>query len=201
MKPTHLALAGLLLAGVFFANPARALPAGVELNVSAKDVKAIDRGEIVVLLRDTSESMLKDVLCVGYVNAPADRVWDCIEDYPNYPKMFPRLLKSETRGRLGNIELHYTLVDYPWPFGPHWTLNRVVEADNRRKMTWKRQEGTIKEVAGSWELFPDGDKTLVVYSTRIDPGVPFLPAWVIDWGSKQIAPQIIEAVRKYSKPS
>lgn len=177
------------------ARPAFALPdAGVDL--SAKEVKAIEQGEVVVRLRNTHESTLKDVLCVGIIKAPADRVWSVLMEYDRYDKIFKGILKTETRFKEGLVEEHYSLLDYPWPMADRWVVNRLTHAADRRSITWHRVDGTVKEIVGSWHLLPDGDETLVVYKVRLDPGIPLIPAWAIDWGSQRVAPDIIHSVRR-----
>lgn len=51
-------------------------------------------------------------------------------------------------------------------------------------------------MVGSWRLIPDGPETLVVYEVRLDPGIPLVPRWAINWGSAHVAPDIIRAVRR-----
>ncbi|MNX96992.1 Polyketide cyclase / dehydrase and lipid transport [compost metagenome] len=176
-------------------GPAAALPeAGLDL--SAREVKAVEQGEVVVRLRNTHESTLKDVLCVGLVKATADRIWNVLIDYDRYDKIFKGILKTDTRSKEGPVEDHYSLLDYPWPMADRWVVNRITHAADRRSITWHRVDGTVKEVVGSWHLVPDGDETLVIYKVRLDPGIPLIPAWAIDWGTQRVAPDIIHALRR-----
>lgn len=187
LAPACLALA--------LARPAAAIPeAGLDL--TPREVKAVEQGEVVVRLRNTQESTLKDVMCVGLIKAPADRIWGVLVDYDRYDRIFKGILKTETRAKDGAVEDHYSLLDYPWPMADRWVVNRISHAADRRSITWHRVEGTVKEVVGSWHLVPDGDETLVVYKVRLDPGIPLIPAWAIDWGSQRVAPDIIHAVRR-----
>lgn len=190
--PGWLVAASLAL---LLSRPAAALPE-TGLDLSAKETKAIEHGEVVVRLRNTHESTLKDVLCVGLIKAPADRVWDVLLDYDRYDKIFKGILRTETRAKDGPVEDHYSLLDYPWPMADRWVVNRITHAGDRRSITWHRVEGTVKEVVGSWRLVPMGDETLVIYKVRLDPGIPLIPAWAIDWGSQRVAPDIIHSVRR-----
>lgn len=177
------------------------LPAGaVELELREGEKAQLEQGRVIVQLRPTHRSTMKDVVTIGYVDAPLETVWRVITDYDRYPKMFPSILKSETRKKDGLLEHHYSLLDYPWPFPDRWTLNAIEHHRDRREISWKRIEGTVKELEGSWQLYPEGERTLVVYSARFDPGIPLIPSWVIEWGSTRIAPQTIQNVRQYAKP-
>lgn len=193
----HLMMGALAGASLFLATPAHALP--VNLGLTAAEEQQVKRGEVVVQLHDTSESTLKDVVCIGYVDATPERIWSVLLDYERYDRIFPRLLRSEVRAKEGDVEDHYTLLDYPWPFEDRWTLNRIVHRPQARAIDWRRVDGTVKEVVGSWRLYREADQTLVVYKVRLDPGVPLVPAWAIDWGTRNVAPDIIRAVRRQVK--
>lgn len=184
---------GLMALGLLAASPAHALPSDPDL--SARDRLVLAHGDLVVHLRDTRESTLKDVLCAGVVHAPAERVWSVLVDYDHYSRIFPRVLKSEVRARASDHEDHYALLHYPWPFRDRWVLNRITFASDHRSISWHRLDGSVKEVVGSWRLIPDGNETLVVYEVRLDPGIPLIPRWAINWGSEHVAPDIIRAVR------
>lgn len=192
----------LILAAVFawaVAPGAWALPPEAVEGLSAHEIKQVERGEVIVQLRGTHESTLKDVRCVGLVKAPPARIWSVLVDYDAYGTIFPRILKSELRAVDGDVEDHYTLLDYPWPLQDRWTVNRITHDEARHFIHWKRLEGSVKEVVGSWRLVPDGDQTVVIYKVRLDPGIPLIPAWAIDWGTKQVAPDIIRAIRRQVK--
>lgn len=193
----------LVLAAAFAwalgATGAGAFPSEVDEGLHPHEVKAIERGDVVVHLRDTRESTLKDVRCIGIVKAKPERIWSVLVDYEAYGKIFPRILKSEVRAKEGDSEDHYSLLDYPWPLQDRWTLNRITHDQSKRSINWKRVEGSVKEVVGSWRLIPDGDQTVVVYKVRLDPGIPLIPAWAIDWGTKQVAPDIIRSIRRQVK--
>ncbi|HEY9855666.1 MAG TPA: SRPBCC family protein [Stenomitos sp.] len=187
------------LAWTLTATSAWALPSEAEEGLSAHDIKAVEEGEVVVHLRDTRESTLKDVRCVGIVKALPARIWSVLVDYEAYGKIFPRILKSEVRAKDGDSEDHYTLLDYPWPLQDRWTVNRITHDESRYAINWHRIEGSVKEVVGSWKLIPDGDRTVVIYKVRLDPGIPLVPVWAIDWGTKQVAPDIIRSIRRQVK--
>lgn len=189
----------LAFAGTLGASAAQALPQEATEGLSPHELRALEHGDVVVQLRDTRESTLKDVRCVGIVHATPERIWSVLVDYEAYGKIFPRILRSEVRAKEGHTEDHYSLLDYPWPLADRWTLNRIVHDEHSRAIDWKRVEGSVKEVAGSWRLIADGPRTVVVYKVRLDPGIPMIPAWAIDWGTKQVAPDIIRSIRRQVK--
>lgn len=189
----------LAFAWALSASAAWALPPEASEGLTPHELKLLERGEVVVQLRDTRESTLKDVRCVGIVKATPDRIWSVLTDYEAYGRIFPRILRSEVRAKDGHSEDHYSLLDYPWPLADRWTVNRITHDAVRRAINWRRVEGSVREVVGSWQLIPDGEHTVVVYKVRLDPGIPLVPAWAIDWGTKQVAPDIIRSIRRQVK--
>lgn len=190
-------LKALLVLAFLAATPALAEPEESEFNPAER--QAMQQGKLVVRLRNTSASTLKDVVVAGYVEAMPQDVWNVITDYPNYPKIWPRILKSEVRNRQGLLEDHHTVVNYPWPFPNASVVTRIEHAADQRSIRWHRLDGSMKEFAGSWQLFPEGAGTLLIYKTRVDPGIPLIPHWAIDWANAQVAPDIIEGVRRHLK--
>ena len=176
------------------AGPALAVPACDEA-LTASQRAALDRGEVVTSLRDTGSATMKDILAIGVIDAPCQAVWHTITDYPAYARIFPDILKSEVRRQAGNELDQYTEVRYPWPLPSKWSLTRIEHDPSHHALHFHRIDGTVKEAVGSWHLYPDGDKTLAVYAVRFDPGIPFVPHWVIEWGARQELPAIIHAVR------
>lgn len=186
---------GFLLA---LAAPAAALPAcGVSL--SAAEQAQVKGGEIVVRLEETARATMRDVVCVGFVEAPAAAVYRVITDYEHYEKIFPNVIKNETRMRRGNVVHNYSELDYPWPLPDKWTLNEITHDPARYQIRFHRIAGSTKEIDGTWSLFPEGRHTLVVYRVRVDPGLPLVPQWAIEWGASRVAPEIIQGVRKWLK--
>lgn len=190
-------LIGFFALSLLTAAPALAEPSDTDFSTSER--QTIQQGKLVIRLRNTLASTLKDVVIAGHIEASPQRVWDVITDYPSYPKLWPRILKSEVRNQQGNAEDHQTLLDYPWPFPNAWVVSRVEHFPDKRFIQWHRLDGSMKEFTGSWSLFPEGEKTLVIYKTRVDPGIPLVPHWVIDWANAQVAPDVIESIRRHLK--
>jgi hypothetical protein len=164
---------------------------------SAKERRAQERGKVTVRIRDTSTATMKVVQSEGFVRAPARAVWNVILDYDAYPKLFHQMELSETVLKSGDWEHHYTVVRYPWPWGKRWTLNTIQHDTTRGIARFKRLEGSIKEVEGTWEVRELGASTaLLRYGVRMDPGLEFIPTWVIPWATSIVVPDILMAVGK-----
>lgn len=192
------AIAAALLMTLAMALPAAALPAtGVALTGAQE--RQIESGEVVVEVLDTGHATMRDVVSIGYVDAPPAAVWKVITDYGHYDRIFPNIKRAETRAKHGATEDHYVEFDYPWPLPDKWVLNRITHDPAHYHITWHRVDGSVKEVVGSWKLLPVGKRTLVIYTVRVDPGLPLVPQWAITWGTQHVAPQIITRLRERAK--
>jgi hypothetical protein len=193
MRIQALLTATLLLA---LAAPAVALPP-LPVKLSPAQLAKIRQGDVAVELFDTGRQTMKDVVSIGYVDAPPAAVWRVITDYENYPRIFPNIKRSETRAKKGNVEDHYSELDYPWPLPDKWVVNRITHEPAKFEARWHRIDGTVKEVVGSWKLIAEGKRTLVIYTVRVDPGLPLVPAWAITFGTSRVAPEIVRGLRKH----
>lgn len=158
--------------------------------------QAEETGAVTVKIRDTKRATTKVVQSETVVHAPASVVWSVVTDYDFYPKIFDRMEKSETWRKEGDWEDHYTVVRYPWPYGPRWVVNTIHHDKDTWTARFRRLEGSIREVEGIWELREKGKDTYLRYGVRIDPGLPFLPKWVILWGTRTAVPEILKSVAK-----
>lgn len=138
---------------------------------------------------------MKVVQSETIVHAPVESVWNVIVDYDFYPRLFDRMEQSETTLKKGDWEHHYTVVQYPWPWGKRWVLNTIHHDTGRWITRFKRLEGSIKEVEGRWELRPHGKgATVLRYGVRMDPGLEFIPRWVVPWATSIVVPDILKSV-------
>ncbi len=174
------------------------LLAGFE--TTAAERRNEERGKVTVRIQDTPKATMKVVQSETIVHAPADSVWNVILDYDFYPTLFDRMERSETTLKRGDWEHHYTVVQYPWPWGKRWVLNTIHHDRARLVTRFKRLEGSIREVEGRWELTekPRG-VTVLRYGVRMDPGLELIPRWVVPWATSIVVPDILRSVAKESE--
>ena len=159
---------------------------------TASQVAKESRGAVTVRLSGLGGA-LRTVQAQTVVEAPASTVWSVLTDYPDYPKLFPRIARSELR-IVGGQQEHYTLLRYPWPFSQRWVLDAIYPDRRHWTVTWHRLDGTVRHLEGEWQLVPMGNQTVLRYGVRIDPGLPFVPMWAIQWGTQVMTPSILRAV-------
>lgn len=170
------------------------LPPGLPLNHG--EHARVAQGGVVAKLIHLPQKDRKQVLVLGLINASPDKVWQVLTDYERYPKIFNNLKSMEILEKKGLYEVHRVRMKTPWPFEERWITSELRHSPDRRQIRIRRLEGNVQEMEGTWTLSPQGQQTLLVYHIQINPGLPVIPQWLIDWGSKQVAPDIIRAVRR-----
>ncbi|MBM3276107.1 MAG: SRPBCC family protein [Candidatus Sericytochromatia bacterium] len=154
------------------------------------------RGTVTVRIRDTFRPTMKVIQSETVVAAPVDVMWEVLCDLDAYPRMFDRMARSETTLNAGEWGHNYNEVQYPWPWGKRWVLN-VIHNDRPRLVSrFKRLEGTIRELEGRFEVRPaPGGGALLRYGVRMDPGLDFVPAWLLSWATSILVPEILRDFR------
>lgn len=166
------------------------------VRLSSAQWQTVLNGKRVLQFFPTSRSTLKDVVIAERLDASAEAVWGVVTDYLGYPQLYPQIVESTVSHLDGAVLHHRTVAAPPWPLPRVWVNSRVEHSADHRYVHWERLEGSLREFEGSWQLIPEGQGTVLVYSSRVDPGVPFVPPWLIEWGNAQLAPQVIGNVRR-----
>lgn len=141
------------------------------------------------------------------VGAPVPALCAIIQDYPAYPSFMPNT--ATTRVVQSGPGFSVIEVKLQLPMGKIKKYRLKMEpkiAPDSCIVAWKlvpwpglKQEETIADTAGQWQLTPSAvaGKTVVRYAVYTDPGpIPFGLGWIVDSLSKDSIPQMIEALRK-----
>ena len=151
---------------------------------------------LVVKVKDTERDSMKIVQGQINIQAPPKLVWDVITSYESYPELFDRYKRMDILEKKGDWELHRSEVDYP-VFGSRYVVNVLLHERPQWRIQFHRAEGTIKHVEGVWQLRQTAPgRTVMLYSVRLDPGLPFVPSWVVTWGTQTMMPSILRSVAK-----
>lgn len=172
------------------------LPPGVAM--SPQEKSKVEQGGIVARMTNGNAKTHKLVMAVGMINASPDAVWKVLTDYEHYPRIFNGIKSHQTVSQAdANHLVNKVVVDSPWPLPDRWTLNSIEHGSNKRWIKFQKIDGEFKTFMGEWQLVPQGKGTLLVYKVNIDPGIPLVPDWLINMGTKQILPGVIKAVRQH----
>ncbi len=163
-----------------------------------QDVWAVihENNDFVHFMPSTLESILIDPSAVEEAKAlKFDRA-------TGDPKELIQFLKMHRAEKMtGTTGYFFSLLDVPWPATNRWYILKLV--DLVTKDQWYQHftlvMGNLKTTEGSWELIPlENDKTLTIYTVFSDPG-GLIPDWVINIGTLQTLPEVIQGVRKRVK--
>jgi len=141
------------------------------------------------------------------INASVPDICAVLQDYASYPAFMP----NTESAKVSQSGAAHTLLDVTLklPMGKikkyRLRMEPKVGADSC-SLAWKlvpwpglKQEETIADTTGSWQLSPgpSAGKTVLRYHVYTDPGpVPFGLGWIVDSLSKDSIPQTLDAVRK-----
>lgn len=179
-----------------FAPPALAGPAFDAL--SAEEFARVERGDIVVNV-ERSDSAVKHFRVVGQVQASAARTYRAFTDFARYDEIF-HVKDSKILSTAGNtMQVRATLV-VPWPIGDRWVINETRLSPDDLSFSFNRIDGTITAYSGEVRIVPrDEERCDVYYVAKADPGIPFLPAWLLNQFQASMLPDTIKHVRAYLK--
>jgi ribosome-associated toxin RatA of RatAB toxin-antitoxin module len=187
------ALVGLM-AG--FAPPTLARPAFDAL--TEDEVVRVDRGEIVVNV-EKSDSAVKHFRVVGQVQASAARTYRVFTDFARYDEIF-YVKDSKILSATGNTMHVRATIVVPWPIGSKWVTNETVLSPDDYSFSFQRIDGSIIAYSGNVRIVPrDTERCDVYYVAKADPGIPFLPAWLLNQFQASMLPDTIKHVRAYLK--
>lgn len=183
-------LVGIVLTGF----PAQATPS-FEALTPAESAR-VERGETVVNV-ETSGGDVKHFRVVGQVNASAKRTFEVFSDFAKYDEIFyvkdSKILRSE-----GNVKHVRATIQVPWPIGDRWVTNETRLEPDDLSFSFDRIDGSILAYSGYVKVVPKGpDRSQVYYVAKADPGVPFLPAWLLNQFQASMLPDTIKHVREY----
>ncbi|HEY9855848.1 MAG TPA: SRPBCC family protein [Stenomitos sp.] len=176
-------------------------PASAEATFASltdEDQARIEKGEIVVRVERTN-TPLKSFMCVGQVEAPASKVFKAYTDFEHYPEIFNLRDAKVTRKDEATYHVRATLI-VPWPIGERWVTNETRLLPDAYSFVYRRAEGSIVEYTGSLKVVPKGPNlSQVYYVAKVDPGIPFMPTWLLNRFQESMLPNSIQNVRDYLK--
>lgn len=199
VRALRLAIGGMLGVGLVAASMLRTPVAWAQdtFNALSDDEQArVDQGDVIVHVEHTDHP-LKRLMIVGQVEAPASAVFHAYTDYQHYPQIF-RLKSARILRREGDTLNVNVYMDFPWPIGERWVTNETQLQPERYSFVYRRIDGSVLEYTGSLQIVPKGPtKCQVYYIAKVDPGIPFIPRWLMDRLQETAFPDSIRDVRDY----
>src|SRR5262249_38486373 len=111
------------------------------------------------------------VRCAAVIEAPADRVWDVIRDYPSHPRFLPYVSELHATpngdGRVYLTGTAHSRLWGDWTFAAHVDHKKL--SDKQYQASWDEPGPTLAVNRGSWTLTALGPgQTLVVYALQVE---------------------------------
>lgn len=174
--------------------------------ITSAELRALQGGTILVKEVPESAKGYRTFLAHAIIAAPIDQIYQVLIDFPVYPAFMPNVEKVIVLA----ADQQGARLDY------HLGLPLGVKKRYRLKMTYKIAADvadiawqqlpwpellpaeTIRDTTGYWRLTRlAGDKTLIEYQVRTDPGdIPFGAGWIVDLLTKGSLPDILESTRQ-----
>ena len=181
--------------------------AGAAFAAEALDLRHLS--ESAVALADVSQpgSPGKSFVAATIINAPVPELCALIQNYEAYPGFMPNTQSTKVSQRGASFSVIDVVLKLPLGKIKKYRLRMEPKASAEScTVAWKlvpwqglKQEDTITDTSGSWQLTPApaAGKTVVKYTVYTDPGpIPFGAGWIVDSLSKDSIPQTLEALRK-----
>lgn len=172
----------------------QAAVARASTDLTVEQIDKLKRGEILVAVNQAEGPARGSVGAAIHINAPVQRIWQVMIDCDEIPTFVPGVLSCEVLDSGENWEIIRHEVKWVWLFP---RLSYVFQAlyQPHELISFKRISGDLREMRGSWSLYPLGDhRTVVRYQVYLDPGF-LIPQWLVRNSLKSDLPEVLKALR------
>ncbi len=206
---SRFAACAVVFACMLMAVSAMALPAEYAQSpsghpLSKQDYAALDKGEILVHLKEIAGTPVKRAMAVALVDAPAEAVFSVLTDYKEFTHFMPYCKKVQLQKTEGESSWVRFELDFPWPIGDRHYVLQLTDTQEEVSGTsvftsaWKyvADSGNINDTYGSWQVLAYGEKrAFLKYTVFTDPG-GILPNWARNMATEVAVPKVIKGLRK-----
>lgn len=164
-----------------------------------KDMDRIHRGEVIFNVEDSGRGDRK-MRFAGVVGGRPAEVYAALAGLDRYAQVLPAYFtESSLRSKAGEEAVAQFRFRTYWPFPDRYVVNRYSLDPEKKAMAWWRIGGSVRKNDGTVLVKPYGaDKSLVDFRVAVDPGIPFIPAWIFDdWAARQVVPGVLIELDRY----
>lgn len=166
-------------------------------------------GDIEVFYRDNSQTGLRELKMVFFVESNTASIVQLLQDVSNYDNWIYKLQTAHIIERIdANSYYYYNTMDFPWPMADRdmigksrfWqdkngVVHSALEAAPN-KLPQKEDFIRIPTIQINWDLYPqEDDRVKVEYALQSDPGGS-IPTWAINLVIEQGPLQTVKNMRK-----
>ncbi len=168
-----------------------------------------------VFVRQVPGSSVREMRAERIIDAPAQRVWQVVNDLEGYTEFMPYVVEARRVGRDDACSFEYLRLDPPLAKARDYTLCVGQTVDpaagtfvrhwrtaNQQGPAPRRDSVRLDLCNGSWTVTKLGSRsTHVAYWLHTDPGGA-LPAWVVNQANRRGLPDLMAALyRRVRDPS
>ncbi len=167
--------------------------------LGASEMERIGRGEVLFNVEDAGRGNRR-IHFAGTVGGKPDEVYRALSSVDRYSQVLPAYFsESSIRSREANEAVALFRFRTYWPFPDRHVVNRYSLDPGNKALAWWRIGGSVLKNDGSVTVKPYGaDRSLVDFRVAIDPGIPFIPAWIFDdWAARQVVPGVLIELDRY----
>lgn len=166
------------------------------LALNESQISQMKGGKILVNAKGTDGQQKGMVEALVLIDAPAEIIWKIMTDCPGAPSFVPGLKDCRILDSGKNWEIIRHEVKWIW-FFPRITYVFRAEYQMNRQIDFVKIKGDLREMKGSWRLFPidDSGQTIVRYEVYLDPSF-FIPQWLVKRILMSDLPEMLAALRK-----
>lgn len=159
----------------------------------------LEQGRIPTTGRKQPGTSVQRGRAVVLIDAPADRVYDVIQNYAEYKEFLPHFEASRVLSQRGAAALVYVQVKVMRGAATIWAeLKMKPRAANgtTRVIEAKMMKGNVDHFEAHWEVTPvDANRTLVAFEIVVDPDLP-LPSSLVSDENMKSARKTLRALRE-----
>ncbi len=166
-----------------------------DLDLSWIAHERLKTGEILVEFGD-DRRFRGHIRAAVLIDAPAERIWEILEDCESAPEYIPSVLSCELRETLKeqNSQIFRQRVKVAW-FLPTFEHEFRLDYKPYSRIDVNRVSGPLGVLEGAWWLVPGaGRSTILTYFLNFDPGLP-IPRFVVGRLLLRDVPVVLAAVR------
>jgi hypothetical protein len=166
-----------------------------EPDLSWVDSDRLESGEILLKVDDDGRFRGHIEAAVS-IAAGVEPIWAVLTDCPRAPEYVPNVLRCELLGTVddGRAQLFRQEVRFAW-FLPRFEHVFRLDFHPHTRIDVRKVSGPLERMEGKWWLLSRPEqRTLLLYSLDLDPGVP-VPRFVVGSTLRRDLPRILSAVR------
>lgn len=166
-----------------------------DLDLSWIDHERLKTGEILAEFGD-DRRFRGHIRAAVLIDAPAERIWEILEDCESAPEYVPNVLSCELRetSKEQNSQVFRQRVKVAW-FLPSFEHEFRLVYKPYTRIDVNRVSGPLSVLDGAWWLVPGpGRGTILTYYLDFDPGLP-IPNFVVGRMLMRDVPVVLTAVR------